>query len=85
MAAHDARQRASIEPMEVTGADIAALRESLALSPAQRIAELVEMNRLHADIQSRTIDEKQRRAMEALDVEIARARLLAVASCGTEG
>jgi hypothetical protein len=62
---------------EAAQAHVAALRANLALSPAERIAELVELNRLHADIQSRTLDARRRRALLEVEVRVARARLLA--------
>ena len=40
---------------EAQGADLAALRANLALTPAQRIAELVAMNRFHDEVRSRTL------------------------------
>ena len=56
-------------------ADIAALRSNLALSPAQRMANLVAMNMFHARVQSRTLAEPVRAALRQRDIEDARARL----------
>lgn len=56
-------------------AEMAALRASLALSPAERLAELVAMNRFHADVQARTLAPWLRAALEAREIEEARRRL----------
>jgi hypothetical protein len=66
---------ASHEATHSPGVDLDALRANLRLSPAERIAELVEMNRLHHDIQSRTLSPELRAALGAREVERARARL----------
>ena len=57
------------------GADLAALRANLALTPAQRMAELVAMNRFHASVQSRSLSPSLRAALEAREIEEARRRL----------
>ena len=60
---------------EAGGADLAALRANLELTPAQRLAELVAMNRFHAEIQERTLSPSLRAALKAREVEEARRRL----------
>ena len=57
------------------GANVEALSANLAMTPAQRLGELVEMNRLHAEIQSRTLGTELRAQLKAREVELARARL----------
>jgi hypothetical protein len=72
----DARTPAEIlADAEERGADLAALRANLARTPAERIAELVEMNRFHAEVQARTLSPALREALEEREREIARARL----------
>jgi hypothetical protein len=56
---------------EALGADLAALRANLALSPAERIAELAVMNRLHAAVQARTVPAALRAALERREMEAA--------------
>lgn len=60
---------------EARGADLAALRANLALSPAERIAELVAMNRFQDELQARTLSPELRAALERREVEEARTRL----------
>jgi len=67
---------------EAKGADLAALRENLARTPAERLAELVEMNRFHAAVQARTLTPAMRAALEEREREVARARLGEVAGAG---
>jgi hypothetical protein len=59
----------------VAAAGIIALRANLALTPVQRIAELVAMNRFHAEIQARTVPSWLRAALDAREIEEARQRL----------
>ena len=66
---------AVLRTARASGVDLDALRANLRLSPAERIAELVEMNRLHHDIQSRTLSPHLRAALQGREVERARARL----------
>lgn len=61
-------------------ADMAALRANLALSPLQRMAELVAMNRFHADVQARTLAPWLRDALEAREIDEAFRRLREVAA-----
>lgn len=56
-------------------ADLISLRANLALSPAQRIVELVAMNRFHAEVQVRTLAPWLRAALQDREVEEARRRL----------
>jgi hypothetical protein len=67
--------RAVLLEAEAQGADLAALRANLALSPAERIAELVAMNRFHAEVQARTLDAAVQAGLEAREIEVARERL----------
>lgn len=60
---------------QAAGADLAALRANLALSPAERLAELVSMNRFHAEVQARTLPASLREALERREIEAARRRL----------
>ena len=61
--------------LEAQGADLHALRANLALAPWQRIAELVAMNRFHADVQQRTVSPTVRAGILAREVDEARRRL----------
>lgn len=56
--------RAAIE----FGIDISLLESNLALTPAQRIQELVAMNRLHTQIQMRTLTPEERARLDALEL-----------------
>jgi hypothetical protein len=56
--------RAAIE----FGIDISLLESNLALTPAQRIQELVAMNRLHMQIQMRTLTPEESARLEALEL-----------------
>jgi hypothetical protein len=56
--------RAAIE----FGVDISLLESNLALTPAQRIQELVAMNRLHMQIQMRTLTPEERARLDALEL-----------------
>jgi hypothetical protein len=56
--------RAAIE----FGIDISLLDSNLALTPAQRIQELVAMNRLHTQIQMRTLTPEERARLDALEL-----------------
>jgi len=60
---------------EARGVDLAAIRANLALTPAQRIAELVAMNRFHHAVQARTLSQELLAALRAREVERARIRL----------
>jgi hypothetical protein len=67
-----------LEWAEDQGADLAALRANLALTPAERMAELDAMNRFHAEVQSRTLDAKTRAALLAREIAEAERRLAEV-------
>ncbi len=75
MLTHPDRESAIRKRAEALGIDFDALLASLRLSPAERVAELVRMNRFHHDIQSRTLSPELRAALEAQEIERARARL----------
>jgi hypothetical protein len=47
---------------------ISLLESNLALTPAQRIQELVAMNRLHMQIQMRTLTPEERARLDALEL-----------------
>ena len=57
------------------GPDLEALRANLALSPAQRFADLVAMNRFHADVQSRTLPPWLQAALDGAEIDAALRRL----------
>lgn len=57
------------------GIDISLLESNLALTPAQRIQELVAMNRLHMQIQMRTLTPEERARLDALELAEALAYL----------
>ncbi len=50
------------------GIDVTLLDANLARTPAERIAELVAMNRVQAQIQSRTLDDATRRKLDAAEL-----------------
>lgn len=50
------------------GIDVTLLEANLARTPAERIAELVTMNRVQAQIQSRTLDDATRRRLDAAEL-----------------
>ena len=55
--------------------DLLALEANLALTPVARVAELVEMNRLHHDVQTRSLSRRQRELLWQIEVGEARDRL----------
>ncbi len=75
MPTHPDGESAIRDRAEALGVDFDALVANLRLSPAERIAELVRMNRFHHDIQSRTLSPELRAALQAQEIERARARL----------
>ena len=52
------------------GIDVTLLEANLALTPAERLRELVAMNRLHDRIQSRTLTRAQRSEIDARELEL---------------
>ena len=52
------------------GIDVTLLEANLALTPAERLRELVAMNRLHEQIQSRTLTRAQREEIDARELEL---------------
>ena len=52
------------------GIDVTLLEANLARTPAERIAELVAMNRLQAQIQARTLDDATRRKLDAAELRL---------------
>ncbi len=52
------------------GIDVTLLEANLELTPAQRLRELVAMNRLHEQIQSRTLTPARREAIDARELEL---------------
>ena len=75
MATQQEETRSEWTAAEARGAKLAAIRANLALTPAERIAELVAMNHFHHAVQSRTLSQRQLAALDAREVERARARL----------
>lgn len=65
----------ALRDAEREGADLAALRANLALTPAERVAALTEMNRFHAEVQARTLSPELRAALEERERDLARKRL----------
>ncbi|PRQ03139.1 hypothetical protein [Enhygromyxa salina] len=51
------------------GIDVTLLDANLARTPAQRLQELVAMNRLQAQLQSRTLTPDRRAAIDALELQ----------------
>ena len=52
------------------GIDVTLLEANLALTPAQRLRELVAMNRFHEQIQSRTLTPSERAKNDARELEL---------------
>ena len=52
------------------GIDVTLLEANLALTPAQRLRELVAMNRFHEQIQSRTLTPSQRAEIDSRELEL---------------
>jgi len=52
------------------GIDVTLLEANLARTPAERIAELVAMNRVQAQIQSQTLDDATRRKLDAAELRL---------------
>ena len=57
------------------GIDAALIESNLRLTPAERIRELVEMNRLHHDIQARTLSAEERERLGVMELQDKLARL----------
>lgn len=52
------------------GIDVTLLEANLMLTPAERLRELVAMNRFHERIQSRTLTPAQRADIDAAELEL---------------
>lgn len=51
------------------GIDVSLLESNLRLTPAERLRELVAMNHLHEQIQSRTLTPEDRERLAAMELE----------------
>ena len=51
------------------GIDVTLLEANLARTPAQRLQDLVAMNRLQQELQARTLTPAQRAAIDAIELE----------------
>jgi hypothetical protein len=63
------KERAVLQAAVDFGIDISLLESNLALSPAERVRELVAMNRLHAEIQARTLTPEERARLDELELQ----------------
>ncbi len=57
------------------GIDVSLIESNAELTPAERIQELVAMNRLHEEIQARTLSPDERDRLEAMELQEELARL----------
>lgn len=57
------------------GVDGALIESNARLTPAERLRELAEMNRLHAEIQSRTLSAEERERLRVMELRDKLARL----------